>query len=77
MADRGCGYGLGVAVGEHAENNRPGDILISRIVHDSPAYRFYTATLNFSFIVCSNLFCLGVVVFKLATESSLLITRAI
>lgn len=40
MADRGCGYGLGIAVGEHAENNRPGDILISRIVPDSPAYRF-------------------------------------
>lgn len=37
-SDRGVGYGLAVAVGDHAEN-RSADILISRIVPDSPAYR--------------------------------------
>ncbi|KAK5644499.1 hypothetical protein RI129_005799 [Pyrocoelia pectoralis] len=38
IADRGKGYGLTLAVGEHSDN-RPADILISRISQDSPAYR--------------------------------------
>lgn len=46
MPDRGCGYGLGITVGEHVENNRPGDILISRIVPESPADRFYCLKLH-------------------------------
>lgn len=37
-ADRLHGYGLAVSVGEHSEN-RSADILITRIVPDSPAYR--------------------------------------
>lgn len=38
IADRGKGYGLTLAIGEHSDN-RPADILISRISQDSPAYR--------------------------------------
>ncbi|CAG9818570.1 unnamed protein product [Phaedon cochleariae] len=37
-SERGYGYGLAVSVGDHTEN-RSADILISRIVPDSPAYR--------------------------------------
>ncbi|KAG5866433.1 hypothetical protein JTB14_029684 [Gonioctena quinquepunctata] len=37
-SERGYGYGLAVSVGDHTEN-RSADILISRIVMDSPAYR--------------------------------------
>ncbi|XP_074028671.1 glutamate receptor interacting protein isoform X3 [Leptinotarsa decemlineata] len=37
-SERGYGYGLAVSVGDHTEN-RSADILISRIVTDSPAYR--------------------------------------
>ncbi|XP_025835465.1 glutamate receptor-interacting protein 1 [Agrilus planipennis] len=38
VADRGKGYGLTLAVGEHSDN-RPMDILIGRIANDSSAYR--------------------------------------
>lgn len=38
IAERGKGYGLVVSLGEHSED-RPGDIVISRIIPDSPAYR--------------------------------------
>ncbi|KAF5285680.1 hypothetical protein FQR65_LT13065 [Abscondita terminalis] len=38
IADRGKGYGLSLAIGEHSDN-RPSDILIARITADSPAYR--------------------------------------
>ncbi|XP_045473895.1 glutamate receptor-interacting protein 1 isoform X1 [Harmonia axyridis] len=37
-SDRGTGFGIGVSVGDHTDN-KPADILISRIVMDSPAYR--------------------------------------
>lgn len=46
-SDRGSGFGLGVSVGDHTDN-KPADILISRIVPDSPAYRYF---LSFIFIV--------------------------
>ncbi|KAL3267897.1 hypothetical protein HHI36_007036 [Cryptolaemus montrouzieri] len=36
--ERGTGYGLVVSVGEQSDN-KPADILISRIIPDSPAYR--------------------------------------
>lgn len=38
IADRVNGYGLNVSVGEHTEN-RSADILITRIIPESPAYR--------------------------------------
>lgn len=38
-SERGVGYGLAVTVEDHVEN-RTADILVSRIVPDSPAYRF-------------------------------------
>lgn len=38
IADRGKGYGLTVCIGDHNEE-RPADILISRIIPDSAAYR--------------------------------------
>ncbi|KAF2884506.1 hypothetical protein ILUMI_21651 [Ignelater luminosus] len=38
IADRGKGYGITLAVGEHSDNS-PADILVARIASDSPAYR--------------------------------------
>lgn len=38
IADRGKGYGITLAVGEHSDNS-PADILVARITPDSPAYR--------------------------------------
>ncbi|KAK9889767.1 hypothetical protein WA026_007147 [Henosepilachna vigintioctopunctata] len=37
-SERGTGYGIGVSVGEHSDN-KPADIVISRIIPDSPAFR--------------------------------------
>ncbi|XP_017779510.1 PREDICTED: glutamate receptor-interacting protein 1, partial [Nicrophorus vespilloides] len=38
VTERGKGYGLSIGVGEHSES-RPANILIARIIPDSPAYR--------------------------------------
>lgn len=39
VADRGKGYGITLAIGEHADN-RPADILVAKVLPDSPAYRY-------------------------------------
>lgn len=50
-AERGKGYGLSVCIGEHSDD-RPADILISRILPDSSAYRYKMS-------VYSNKNCFG------------------
>lgn len=40
-SERGKGYGLCICIGEH-NDERPADILISRILPDSSAYRCIT-----------------------------------
>lgn len=54
IADKGKGYGLTLAVGEHSDN-KPADILITRVTPDSPAYRYSMLINNWNYCdMCLN-----------------------